>query len=64
MSFLSSYLKPYRKTLIATLILAGINQVFSLMDPQVLRWLIDNYLTTPDKRTANEYLMGILMGLG
>jgi ATP-binding cassette, subfamily B, bacterial len=66
MWFLSSYLKPYRKLLILVLILAAINQVFSLMSPQVLRWLIDNYLTKVGvtEFTTAQYVTGVLWWLG
>lgn len=50
--------------LIWTLVLAAINQFFSLMDPQVLSRLIDNYLTKFDQLTRSEYITGVLMGLG
>gem|GEM_PF-2977008 len=62
MSFLSTYLKPYRKLLILVLILASINQVFSLLSPQVLRWLIDNYLTQVGvvEFTTKQYVTGVL----
>jgi len=66
MSFLSTYLKPYRKLLILVLILASINQVFSLLSPQVLRWLIDNYLTQVGvvEFTTKQYVTGVLWWLG
>lgn len=34
------------------------------MDPQVLRWLIDNYFTRFDQWTSTQYIQGILLGLG
>ncbi len=43
--FIVTYLRPYRKLLIAVLILGIINQVFSLLDPQVFRWITDNYIS-------------------
>lgn len=43
--FILPYLKPYWKVLIAVLLLGTINQVFSLLDPQVFRRLTDNYIT-------------------
>ena len=44
MSFLSNYVRPYWKLLVLVLVLAAVNQIFSLMGPQVLSRLIDNYL--------------------
>lgn len=64
MSFLSSYLRPHRKMLVLVLLLAAVNQIFSLMDPQVLRWLIDNYLMHPSDYSAGVYFKAILLGLG
>jgi ATP-binding cassette, subfamily B, bacterial len=66
MNFLSTYLKPYWKLLILVLVLASINQVFSLLSPQVLRWLIDNYLTKVwvTDFTTTQYVTGVLWWLG
>ena len=61
MSFLFSYVRPYWKLLLLILLLASINQVFSLLDPQVMRWLMDNYLTQPDSRTPTEFFHGIFL---
>ena len=65
MWFLSTYLRPYRKMLVLVLILASINQIFSLMNPQVLRRLIDNYLTKAITGwfTTQQYVYGVLLGL-
>lgn len=63
MSFLSSYIRPYRKLLILILVLAAINQIFSLLDPQVMRWVMDNYLTKPDQWTSIEFIHGIALGV-
>jgi ATP-binding cassette, subfamily B, bacterial len=46
--FLVPYLKPYWKILLGVLILAMINQVFSLLDPQIFRWITDTYITRID----------------
>ncbi len=65
MNFLSTYLKPYWKILTLILVLASINQVFSLLSPQVLRWLIDNYLTKVGvvEFTTKQYVTGVLWWL-
>lgn len=65
MWFLSTYLRPYRKILVLVLVLASINQIFSLMNPQVLRRLIDNYLTKATSWwfTTEQYVYGVLLGL-
>lgn len=66
MSFLIKYLRPYRKLLVGVLILASINQIFSLLSPQVLSRLIDNYLTKIGEVefTQAQFLRGILLWLG
>ena len=65
MKFIITYLRPYRKIFIFVLILAAINQVFSLMSPQVLRRLIDNYLTKvwTIEFTTEQYVYGIMLWL-
>jgi ATP-binding cassette subfamily B protein len=65
MNFLSTYLRPYRKILVLVLVLASVNQIFSLMSPQVLRRLIDNYLTKVGsiEFTTQQYVYGIFLGL-
>lgn len=66
MWFLSTYLRPYWKLLIAVLILASINQIFSLLNPQILRWLMDNYLVKAATGwfTTNQYVTWVLRWLG
>lgn len=62
--FVRKYLKPYWKLLALVLILATINQTFSLLDPQVNRRLLDNFILRYKELTQNEFLRGIFMGLG
>ncbi len=66
MWFLWKYLRPYRKLLVLVLVLASINQIFSLLSPQVLSRLIDNYLTKVWEVTFSqqEFLKGIMLWLG
>lgn len=56
MWFLRAYLKKYHKLLTTSLILATINQVFSLVNPQIFRLLIDDYATKVDELTQHEFL--------
>lgn len=62
--FILPYLKPYRKILIAVLILGTINQVFSLLDPQVFRRLTDNYITKIDALKATPEVLFRWVGIG
>ncbi len=61
--FVRKYLKPYWKLLALVLVLATINQVFSLLDPQVNRWLLDNFILRYKELTQNQFLRGIMLGL-
>src|SRR3989339_597850 len=61
MKLLLTYLKRYKKILIGALILAAINQTFSLLDPQIFRLLIDNYATKIDQMGRQEFLSGVFL---
>ncbi len=61
MSILLEYLKKYWKLVVLTLVLASINQVFSLLDPWILRIIIDDYATQYDKYSMNEFLSGVIL---
>ena len=43
MKLLWSYLRRYRGLLALALLLATVNQVFSLLDPLIFRYVIDRY---------------------
>ena len=45
MEILYRYLRHYWKLAVAALVLAAINQVFSLLDPLIFRHIIDSYAT-------------------
>jgi ATP-binding cassette subfamily B protein len=70
MKILVKYLKPYKWLVLFTLILAAINQTFSLFDPMIFGRLIDLFANHPhattDKlpRTEGQYISGILVYLG
>ncbi len=59
MKLLWNYLRNYKKYLIYSLVLASINQLFSLFDPQVFRLMIDNYASKFDTLTQGQFFMGI-----
>jgi ATP-binding cassette subfamily B protein len=61
---LFSYLRPYKKTLATILILATINQVFSMLDPRVFRRLLDNYITQIDTFKNTPELLFQWIGRG
>lgn len=64
MRFLFRYLRRHRGVLALALSLATINQVFSLIDPQLFRLLVDRYASHAADFTRNEFLRGVLLILG
>ncbi len=61
MRLLWEYLKKYRKTLIGTLVLATINQVFSLLDPQIFRIIVDNYINKINELSQADFIQGVVL---
>lgn len=59
MKLLYSYLKKYKPLVILALILAAINQVFSLLDPAIFRHVIDDYATKFKEYTTAEFFKGV-----
>ena len=58
MQILKHYLKGYWKLIILALILAAVNQVFSLLDPYILKHVIDDYVTKFEKLSKAEFYKG------
>lgn len=54
MKLLFSYLKQYKLFVFLALLLASINQVFSLLDPVIGRTIIDTYLAPKDRSVLSE----------
>ena len=59
MKLLLAYLRPHWKLVLLALLLATINQVFSLLDPLIFRDVIDQYATRFDHYTTAEFLRGV-----
>jgi ATP-binding cassette subfamily B protein len=59
MGLLLKYLARHKRTLTAALILATINQSFSLLEPQVTRIALDRYLLRIDELSRDEFLRGV-----
>jgi len=59
MKLLYSYLKQYWQLVVLTLVLAAINQLFSLLDPYIFRYVIDNYALKFSQYTTNEFIRGV-----
>lgn len=59
MKVLFSYLKNYKLLIFISLLLASINQIFSLLDPYIFGKIIDNYANKPKNFSSNEFLYGM-----
>jgi ATP-binding cassette subfamily B protein len=59
MTFIFRYFKSYKGVLALTLLLAAINQVFSLLDPQVFRLIIDRYVTNFQDYDTRSFVIGV-----
>ena len=59
MVILYGYLKNYWKLVTAALVLAAINQVFSLLDPLIFRHIIDSYATRYREYSISQFLRGV-----
>ena len=64
MSILYGYLKNYLPLVLLALLLATINQVFSLLDPLIFRHVIDNYATKYQQYTTEQFFRGVALLLG
>ncbi|MFA5833267.1 MAG: ABC transporter ATP-binding protein [Bacteroidota bacterium] len=60
MKLLYSYLKNYWTLVMLALFLATINQTFSLLDPLVFRYVIDNYAMKFSQYTTEQFLQGVV----
>ena len=58
MATLYRYLRDYWKLVAAALVLAAINQVFSLLDPLIFRHIIDSYATRHAEYSSQEFIRG------
>ena len=61
MRLLLSYLKNYKLLIFTALLLAVINQCFSLLDPYIFGKIIDTFASKPKSYTENEYVYGVFM---
>ena len=64
MSVLWKYLKPQRNLIIVALVLAGISQLLTLVDPIIFGKIIDDYALNPDNSTEEVLIKGVLFWLG
>jgi ATP-binding cassette subfamily B protein len=64
MRLLYTYLQRYWGLVVLALVLATINQVFSLLDPLILRYVIDRYATRFQEYSTGEFFRGVSLLLG
>jgi ATP-binding cassette subfamily B protein len=58
MKLLIQYLKNYKGLIFLALLLAAVNQIFSLLDPWIFRKIIDTYVTRYQEYTTEEFFKG------
>jgi ATP-binding cassette subfamily B protein len=61
MKLLLAYLRPHWRLVLLALLLAAVNQVFSLLDPLIFRHVIDEYATRFDQYSTGEFLRGVTL---
>jgi ATP-binding cassette, subfamily B, bacterial len=61
MKLLLSYLRPHWRLVLLALLLATVNQVFSLLDPLIFRHVIDEYATRFDQYTTGQFFHGVTL---
>ena len=59
MRLLFSYLRRYWRIVVLALVLAAINQIFSLLDPLIFRHIIDDYATKFREHSTREFFRGV-----
>jgi ATP-binding cassette, subfamily B, bacterial len=59
MRLLYSYLRRYWKLVVLALVLAAVNQIFSLLDPLIFRHVIDEYATRYRELTTSQFFRGV-----
>jgi ATP-binding cassette subfamily B protein len=59
MRILYHYLKKYRGRVLLALFLAAVNQCFSLLDPQIFRHIVDEYVSRFREYTGTEFFRGV-----
>ena len=64
MKLLYSYLRQYSGLVALALVLATVNQVFSLLDPLIFRHVIDQYATRFQEYTTAQFFRGVSLLLG
>ena len=64
MTLLYTYLKGYWRLVVLALVLASVNQIFSLLDPLIFRHVIDEYATKFQQYSTGQFFRGVSLLLG
>jgi ATP-binding cassette subfamily B protein len=64
MKVISPYLRPYKKLIFLALILAAINQVFSLLDPYIMRTMLNDYQRLGNTVPESTFIKTVLFYVG
>jgi ATP-binding cassette subfamily B protein len=64
MALLFYYLRRHWSLVALALLLAAVNQIFSLLDPLIFRHIIDNYATKFHQYTTAQFIRGVSLLLG
>ena len=64
MRILWQYLKPHRRLVLLSLLLAGLAQLLSLIDPIIFGKIIDEYAGNPGRLPQKDLVNGVLFWLG
>jgi ATP-binding cassette subfamily B protein len=64
MQLLLTYLRKHWGLVGLALLLATVNQVFSLLDPLIFRYIIDNYATRFHAYSTHQFVSGVSLLLG
>lgn len=63
MKILWQYLKPHKWLIIFSLVLAGIAQLLTLIDPVIFGKIIDDYASNPGNKSEKELVNGVMFWL-
>lgn len=64
MKILINYLSRYKMLVFLALVLASINQVFSLLDPYIFGKILDGFASHPKDFTESQFIKGVLLLIG
>lgn len=64
MKILIKYLSRYKILVLLALVLASINQVFSLLDPYIFGKILDGFASHPKDYSEKQFINGVLLLIG